>query len=447
VSLVSFVVRPFRSQEDMRLTKDNISNAINARREWAVNALSELVRQPTTLGNEEPGQQVAEKLFAELGLETRSEDIRLREIESLPGFSPVDWKLEGKRNVVGIHEGGAGRSLIFNGHIDVVSPEPTKLWTSPPFEPRIARAEEDGEDWMYGRGAGDMKGGTVSYLWALHALRDLGAMPAARVLCQSVVEEECTGNGALSLLAKGYKADAAIIPEPFNETITRAQVGVLWFRVRVLGKTTHVLGAGQGVNAIEKSWLVIQALRALEDEVNREGNIPALYKGIEHPINLNVGTINGGDWQSTVAGECVTGFRFGAFPDESLDAVKHAIEARVAQAAQGDDFLKENPPQVEWTGFQAEGAEFNVESDFGKTLRKAHSEWRGSEPEQLRSTATTDIRFFNLYYNIPATCYGPKAQRIHGVDEKVSIDSMQRVAEVLCSFVQEWCGLKQEPRA
>jgi acetylornithine deacetylase len=422
----------------MQLTKDDIARAVADRREWAVEALSEFVRQPTVLGSEEGGQRVAAKLFEELELEVKVETIKLADIEGKPGFSPVDWQLDGKHNVVGIHEGGNGRSLIFNGHVDVVSPEPTKLWSSPPFEPRVVN--EDGETWMYGRGAGDMKGGTVSYLWALNALRDLGRAPAGKVICQSVVEEECTGNGALSLLEKGYRADAAIIPEPFNETIITAQVGVLWFRVRVLGETTHVLGAGKGVNAIEKSWPIIQALRDLEEEVNRE--VPEPYQGVEHPLNLNVGTINGGDWQSTVAGECVTGFRFGAFPGDSLDKVKQVIEDRVAHAATADPWLKGNPPQVEWVGFQAEGCVFDAESEFGKSLRNAHKQWRDTEPEQLRCTATTDIRFFNLYYDIPATCYGPKAERIHGVDERVSIDSMQRVTEVMCSFVQDWCGLK-----
>ena len=428
----------------MTLSRDDIAKAVTARRDWAIESLGEFVRQPTVLGSEENGQRVAASLFEELGMEVVIEKIVLDEIKDKPGFSPVDWQLDGKHNVVGIHEGGTGRSLIFNGHVDVVSPEPTKLWSSPPFEPRVVENEEDGETWMYGRGAGDMKGGTISYLWALHALRDLGFAPAGKVICQSVVEEECTGNGALSLLEKGYRADAAIIPEPFNETIITAQVGVLWFRVRVVGMTTHVLGAGRGVNAIEKSWPIIQALRDLEEEVNREGNIPALYKDIEHPINLNVGTINGGDWQSTVAGECVTGFRFGAFPGESLNDVMREIEQRVQQAAKSDPWLKDNPPKVEWVGFQAEGCVFDVESEFGKSLRGAHRQWRGREPEQLRCTATTDIRFFNLYYDIPATCYGPKAERIHGVDEKVSIDSMQRVTEVMCSFVQDWCGLRKK---
>jgi acetylornithine deacetylase len=426
-------------------TRAEIAKAVQTRRDWAVDALSTFVRQPTTLGNEEAGQRIAAKLFDELGLEVQVEKINLAEIADKPGFSPVDWQLDGKHNVVGTHSvaQATGKSLIFNGHVDVVSPEPVRLWTSPPYEPRLVTDEEDGETWLYGRGAGDMKGGSISYLWALHALRELGAVPASNVTCQSVVEEECTGNGALALLEQGYRADAAIIPEPFNETLLTAQVGVLWFRVRVVGATTHVLGAGSGVNAIEKSWPIINALRDLEKETNHESNIPDLYKGIEHPINLNVGTINGGDWQSTVAGECVTGFRFGAFPGESLDGVKRAIKQCVKKAAEADPWLRDNPPQIEWVGFQAEGCVFDADSDMGKTLRSAHREWRGREPEQLRCTATTDVRFFNLYYNIPATCYGPKARSIHGVDEKVSIDSMQRVTEVLCSFVQDWCKLRK----
>ena len=436
-----------KNSSDLTLDKAQIVDAVSSRRDWATDWLSRLVREPTVLDHEQSGQRVMASVFEELDLEVKFEPIHLAEIQDKPGFSPTDWGLEGKHNVVGIHDPGpeAGRSLILNGHIDVVSPEPTKLWSSPPFEPRVVLNEEDGEDWMFGRGAGDMKGGTIAVLWALRALADLGAEPASRVICQSVVEEECTGNGALSLLERGYRADGAIIPEPFNETFLRAQVGVLWFRVRVLGKTTHVLGASQGVNAIEKSVKLIHALRELEAEINREANIPELYRGIDHPLNLNVGTIRGGDWQSTVAGECVTGFRLGTFPGEALGPVMDRVEQRVAAVASADPWLKDNPPQVEWVGFRAEGCTFDPDSALGRTLRDAHRQWRGGEPDQLRSTATTDLRFFNLYYGIPATCYGPKAVRIHGVDEKVSLDSMQRVAEVMSSFVGQWCKLRKKP--
>lgn len=429
-----------------RPSRDELAGAIAKRREWAIETLRSLVREPTVLGSEESGQVRLAAIYSSLGYDVRTEAIEKDAIRDLPGFSPSDWQLDGKKNLVAVHDPGekAGRSLAFNGHIDVVSPEPVSLWSSPPFEPRIVEDEEDGETWMYGRGAGDMKGGTTSFLWALAALQDLGLEPASPVLFQSPVEEECSGNGSLAILASGHLADACIIPEPFGETILRRQVGVMWFTVRIIGKTTHVLAAGRGVNAIEKSWLVIHAMRELEDEINRPENVPAAYAGIDHPANLNVGIIRGGDWASTVAGECEVHFRIGLFPGQKCEEMMGRIEERIRKVADSDPWLREAPPLVEYSGFQAEGCELDLDGDFGTMLRKTHRDWRGEDPEVLSATCTTDARMFDLYYDIPVTCYGPDARDIHGVDEKVSIDSMQRVAEVMADFTGRWCGLRRK---
>lgn len=429
-------------------TREDIRYAVEARRDWAVSTLADLVRFPSMLGQEEDAQRHLAGIFDTLGYRPALEPIRLERIRNLAGFSPVGWAIDGKNNLVGVHDPGSGqgRTLALNGHIDVVSAEPVAAWSTPPFEPEIEAGGEDGEAWMYGRGAGDMKGGTVASLWALVALQDLGREPASRVLLHSPVEEECTGNGTLALLERGHTADACVIPEPFGETLLVRQVGVMWFQVRVLGRTTHVLGAGRGVNAIEKSWLVIEALRALEEELNRPDERPEAWRDVEHPLNLNVGVINGGDWASTVAGECVTRFRIGVFPGQDLAGVRRRIEERVAQVAAGDPWLRTYPPRVEYVGFQAEGCDFDPAGDLGRTLARHHAEWRGSHPEPLSSTATTDVRFFNLYHHIPATCYGPRAERIHGPDEKVSLDSVERVAQVLASFIGEWCGLRKRGR-
>lgn len=422
---------------------ETVRQALQSRRDWAVGTLADLVRCPTVLGREAEGQHCLAGVFDSLGFSTRVEPIRLERIRNLPGFSPVEWTLEGKENVVAVHDPGVseGRSLAFNGHIDVVSPEPVKLWSHDPFAPHVA--EVDGQTWMYGRGAGDMKGGTVSYLWALAALQELGLEPAAKVICQSPVEEECTGNGALAILERGYRSDACVIPEPFAETILTHQLGVLWFQVRVLGKTQHVLGAGRGVNAIEKSWLIIRAMRALEEELNRQERIPEAYRDVEHPLNLNVGIIQGGDWASTVAGECVTRFRLGLFPGEKCAELMRTIEQRVAAAAAADPWLQENPPRVEYVGFQAEGSSFDIHGDFGCSLQGAHQHWRGQPAAAYKATCTTDARFYSLYYDTPATCYGPLAEAIHGADERVSIDSMQRVAEVFTALIANWCGVRK----
>ena len=343
-----------------------IQQAVASQRDWAVDILGNWVRHGSVLGSEGSAQEYIAGVYESLGLETRLVRIDADRIRHLPGFSPVDWSYEGRPNVVGIHDPGqkSGRTLVFNGHVDVVSPEPSELWTSPPFEARIVAHEQDGETWMYGRGAADMKGGSVCYLWALASLRELGLEPASRLTCQSSIEEECTGNGTLALLADGYTGDACIIPEPFGETYMRCQVGVVWFEVRVLGKTTHVQGTQQGVNAIDKSWAIIGGLSGLEDELNRPERIPDLYAEVEHPVNLNVGIIRGGDWASTVPGSCVTRFRIGLFPGEDLADVKQKIEETLATAAAADPWLKEFPPTVRYIGFQAEGCEFDVNHPY-----------------------------------------------------------------------------------
>lgn len=430
----------------MTIGKDLVTAAVAARKDWAVDRLQKFVACPSVLGQEKSAQDCIAGLYEELGYETKILPVDIDRIKNLKGFSPVDWDYNDRPNVVGIHKvkNPSGRSLIFNGHVDVVSPEPVKLWTDDPFSGLLK--QDGGESWIYGRGADDMKGGIICYLWALKALQDAGFEPASKIILQSPIEEECTGNGALALLADGYTADACLIPEPFGETVLCHQVGVIWFQVRILGKTTHVLGAGSGVNAIEKSWVIIQALRNFEKETNWPANIPAPYRGIDNPLNLNVGIISGGDWASTVAGECVTRFRFGLFPGESLETLKRNIETRVAQAAAQDPWLRDFPPIVEYIGFQAEGCSFDDSGNFGLALNTVHTEWRGSAPKKLHATCTTDARFFNLYYNIPATCYGPQAENIHGVDERVSLTSMQHVTEVMISLIESWCGLQKKGR-
>jgi acetylornithine deacetylase/succinyl-diaminopimelate desuccinylase-like protein len=215
-----------------------------------------------------------------------------------PAASPFDWDVRDKVNVVATwepsHRNG-GLSLILNGHIDVVSPEPRSQWDRDPFTAHVEA------DWLYGRGAADMKCGLAAILGAVKGLRELGLAPHAPVIVQSVVEEECTGNGALQTLLAGYRADAAIIAEPFGAAITTSQVGVLWFDVVIEGLPGHAAEAGHAVNAIAASLMMIAALRVLEAELN--ASPPPPYDSYPHPISLNVGQIHAGDWNSTVPGD------------------------------------------------------------------------------------------------------------------------------------------------
>jgi acetylornithine deacetylase len=404
--------------------------AVAAEQPVMVDLLTELVAAPTLLGHEAGGQAVMRRAFADLGLEPFDVPLDAGAIAQHPGGAPHSWDVDGKVNVLADWNGtGGGRSLILNGHVDVVSPEPAALWASDPFTARV-----DG-DWMYGRGAGDMKSGLAAMVGAVRGLQRLGLTPRGRVQLQSVVEEECTGNGALACVLAGQTADAAILTEPTQGAIWNAQVGVLWFKVRALGAPAHAGEAGEGANAIEASYAVIEALRELEAELN--ATKPPLFEAYPHPIYLNVGMIQGGDWPSTVAGECVTHFRLALYPGEPVSVLKARVEQAVASVGANSRLSFE----VMYDGFQCEGYELAPDAPLVAGLADAAARVYGRTPPLFASTATTDARTFALYGDTPAVSFGPLAENEHGVDERVLIPSMTQTAQAIALFIADWCGL------
>ncbi|MDX1739049.1 MAG: ArgE/DapE family deacylase, partial [Alphaproteobacteria bacterium] len=279
-------------------------------------------------------------------------------------------------------------------------------------------------------------------------LNSAGYQPAANVFFQSVCEEECTGNGALACLQRGYRADAALIPEPFNEKLVSAQVGVIWFRVDLKGIPVHVAHAGSGSNAIEAAIPLISALRKLE----KEWNAPSLknhhYCDHDHPLNLNVGKIKGGDWASSVPAWCSLDLRMGIYPGQDIIEARQRIESCILEAASRDPFLSKNLPEITYNGFMAEGYaladHMHPEKDKAiGTLEAAHKTVIGGDLEQIAITATTDARFFGLYADIPALVYGPVAENIHGFNERVCLDSTRKITKSIALFIADWCGLEE----
>jgi acetylornithine deacetylase len=408
-----------------------IMAAVAAEDRAMADLLGELVEARTLLGEEAAGQAVMRRAFAAVGLEPRDVAMDRARLEVHPAAAPFSWDVDGKANVVATWEAAEpadGRSLILNGHIDVVSAEPAALWTGDPYAPR-----RDG-DWLYGRGAGDMKSGLAAMVGAVAGLQRLGLRPRAAVQLQSVVEEECTGNGALACVLDGHTADAAILTEPTRGAIWSAQVGVLWFQVRVLGAPAHAGDAGDGASAIEAAYIVIEALRALEAELN--ASPPPPYAAHPHPINLNVGMIRGGDWPSTVAGECVIHCRLATYPGEPIAMLKARVEEAVAAV--------ELPPhrlEVLYDGFQCEGYELAASAPLVTGLQDACERVTGERPPVFASTATTDARTFQLYGGTPAVCLGPLAENEHGVDERVHLPSITTTAQSIALFIADWCRL------
>lgn len=396
---------------------------------------ADLTRSPSVRGAEAPAQDIMARAYAQRGLAVDRWQIDVDAIRHLPGFSPVTTSYENAWNVVGSHRSktASGRSLILQGHIDVVPTGPLDMWSRPPFD----ATQLDG--WLYGRGAGDMKAGLVANLFALDALQRIGLEPAADVYFQSVIEEECTGNGALACLARGYRGQAALITEPSDAYLQSAQVGVMWFQVKVRGKPAHVAVAGTGANAIEACFPIVTALHVLEHRWNEQGH--ESFAGHKHPLNFVLSKIEGGDWTSSVPSWCTFDMRVAMFPGMDLADARRQIEQTVADAARADPFLSINPPRVVYHGFQAEGYVLPAGSAAQTVLAQCHQQVTGHALQTFAGTGTTDARFFGLYADIPALVYGPKAENIHAFDERVELSSILQVTQTVALFIAQWCGV------
>lgn len=415
-----------------------IVEAVDAAFDEQLEFLSGLVREPTLMGHEGRGQEMMAEAMAARGLDVDHWRIDPAELEGLPGVGTPLVAYDEAFNVVGMHRGtGAGRSLIVNGHIDVVPTGPEHRWSSPPFEPRI----EDG--WLTGRGSADMKAGLVAGLYAWDALREAGVRPAGDFCLQSVCEEESTGNGSLACLQRGYRADAAVFTEPTATTYVNAQVGLLWFRVSLEGDPQHPSVAALATNAIEKAYELARDLKELENGWNARRSEFAAFASIERPINLILGRIQGGDWPSSVPAWCTAEFRVGLYPGVSTNDIRDAVEGRIAAFAANDAFLAGRPPRVEWIGHHGAGYELAGGEDLVAVLGEAHQAVFESPLYPITATGSSDARVFGLH-GIPSVLYGPIGRSYHSYDEAVEIDSVRRITKSVALFVASWCGVEND---
>jgi acetylornithine deacetylase len=422
----------------MATTDTDFAALVRHERAWMLDGLQRLTAAESFSGHEEAAQAVMRALLEETGFEVRDVPVDPDALRNHPLYSPVVRELSGCANLLARLKGtpDTGRSLMVSGHVDVVPTGAPTLWAAPPFAPY----ERDG--WFYGRGAGDMKGGLIAALTGLKALNTHGLKPAAPVWFNTVVEEECTGNGALAtveyLKAHQIQIDAMLDPEPFGESIMSGQIGTVWCQFVLTGRPAHAMEAQKGLNPIEAAMHVWNALKALEARLNPPHQTHAVFGDHPHPLNFNLGRIAGGEWASSVPTTCRTDFRFGVYPGRDVHEAKAEVEQTIRAALAA---LAEPPRcEISWHGFHAPGCLVDLTSAPMQLLAQCHQAVHGAPPVAYAATGTTDVRLFQLGAGIPSTCYGPRAQRIHALDECVEIESLLRVAEVYARFTTQWCG-------
>ena len=158
---------------------------------------------------------------------------------------------------------------------------------------------------------------------------------------------------------------------------------------------------------------------------------------LDHPINLNLGVLRGGDWPSTVAAECTLSCRLALFPGQQAEL------APGRAAVQRDRRIRSSPGTHRRTLRRLHlcRAEIAAMHPLVTTLSEQSRAARGrAHPSSCRRRRRRTPGSF-LHEGIPAVCFGAWAENAHGVDERVNIPSMISAAQVMAVFIRDWCGV------
>jgi acetylornithine deacetylase len=428
--------------------KDDVAAKIENQEESMLTLLSKLVSAQTITGNEKPGQEIINDQFESLGLETDIWEPKSDCLQNHDGYFETSsfehQGYEGRPNIAARLQGsGSAPTLTLSGHIDVVDVTESE-WEREPWE----LTREDNQ--MFGRGSADMKGGIVAYILAVKVLRDLDIELSGDLILQSTIEEEDGGaGGVLSALERGYVPDAAIIPEPYDvPNIGIASAGVMYFRITVPGKSAHAAWGHEGVNAIGKAAEIYRAMDDLDQERKARIDYEPAHRtnpDLEgHVTNINLGTITAGDWPSTVPAEAVIEGRVGWPPGESRTEVREQIENAVEESATQDEWLTDNPPNIEWFGWQAAPHKVSEDSEIATLARRNAESVTGRNGEFTGGNAGLDERFYKRYYNIDAVSVGPYGENLHGADENTTVSSLIETSKTIAWTAIDYCGVESD---
>ena len=426
----------------MDATVQKISEKVESLRDELVAFLSRLVQFPSLPGQEQAAQHFYADQLRGLGLETQIIQSRKEELDWHPAFCDDGFPFVERLNVVGRWPGSGKkdkkkhppRTLILNGHMDVVPTGNEALWPRSPWSGEVKEGK------LYGRGSCDMKAGLAANLYAVRVLQSLGFRPAADVLLESVIGEESGGVGTLTTIVKGFKADAAIITEPTRLHVCPVQSGALTFRIRISGRAAHACMKMHGVNAIEKFYLVMQSVQETEHQRHLEYK-NALYEEATNIAPINFGTIRAGDWHSTVPDELVVEGRFGVLPGESTDSARRAMIVALSRAAEVDHWLNEHPPKLEWFEGQFESGQTALTDPIVQSVRDWHAVVFNKSAVMQGVTYGSDLRLFTNHAQVPAVLYGPgNVLHAHTVDEYVELGEVFASTKALAYIITQWCG-------
>ena len=324
----------------------------------------------------------------------------------------------GRPNVVGLLEGRAqGKSLMFCGHIDTVGVE----GMSSPFDP----IERDGR--IYGRGAGDMKGGVAAMIEAARSLANSGGIKAGRLIVGAVVDEEYASIGAESLV-ENWSADAAIVTEPTDLVVSIGHKGFSWVEIKTEGRAAHGSRPLEGRDAILRMGRVLSRLENLDRQLQSQTPHPVLGTP-----SLHGSLIDGGRELSTYPDRCVLQIERRTITGESEKTALNEVEEILAALSQEDSEFKGSAQLM----FSRAPYETPAGHDLPQMLESALS-YTGRSAKRAGMTYWTDAAILGQA-GIPSVIFGPGGAGYHGLDEYVRVEEVLVCRDALAKLAIDFC--------
>ena len=418
--------------------RQKLLDLIDSKRDHAVDFLQTLIRFPSVTGDEGPIQAHLKDYLEGMNLEIDMWDMDAEEIQKHPAAAVVTESYEGRPNIVATRKGtGGGRSLLLNGHTDVIPEGPRESWTDDPWEAKIR------DNRIYGRGSSDMKSGVSSQILAVQFIEEAGIKLKGDVLVNLVVDEEISGHGTLDTVLRGYKADAAISGETSTLAVQPACIGRIWFQILIRGKKAGIQTRYEGVNAIDLGYKIKVAIDDHEKHRLETVSHP-LYPHILSTLPCLVGTIESGSFPSAFPDTCLLKGSIATVPSEDHEGVKKAFLDHIAKVASEDEWMKDHPPEItfgnKFGGLDAEAADIPSDHPIVTTLVDCFKEVTGKDPEISGRQGAADTRFLINNGDTPTVIFGPGPTAVmHANDEYVDIADYMTAIKVYALSICDWC--------
>jgi acetylornithine deacetylase len=421
------------------MSKDRVVSWIDSHQADMVSFLQKLIQIPSVTGSELAIQDFLEHYLNNLGFTVDRFVPSLDELRKHPGYVKESGPYENRPNIVATCKGtGGGRSILFNGHVDVIPEGSLENWEHGPWSGEI----DEGR--MFGRGASDMKSGVAAFTMAIKAIKESNISLMGDIIAEYVMDEELTGNGTLACVIKGYEADAGICCETSSMHVQPGSIGRIWFDINIKGKAAGIQRRYEGVNAIELGYIVTKIVSEFESIRVAKVKHP-MYPNILEAIPCMIGQFLSGTYHSAFPDNCVLKGSMATVPGEDSPSVKKEFIDYIAKrACEEHQWFETHPPEVVFNGYFAEPSAIPENSPIVETLCENYKFIMGEPPSITGRQGAADIRHLNTYGHTPTVIFGPgRTEQMHSNNEWVLLEDYMNSIKVLACAVLDWCAIKK----